>query len=226
MLSYDWRFDRLTPYIGAFTHGVAYTILLSLSTLLTAGTVGVIWGALISRSHALRILSIPIIDFLRAMPPLVVVLFGYYFLSRDVVGIAVPAFFTFTIALGLSLSAFIADLTRSAITNVPRAYIEMGEAFGMTERQLLRHVVVPIATRELVAPLSYLGIETVKLTSLASVISVKETVYIAQLVIVDTYRSLEIWTVVALIYAVLIWPATAVVRTVETRLKRTAGLTS
>jgi polar amino acid transport system permease protein len=190
-----------------------------------AGVVGLIWGAFISRSSLAKAVSTPLIDLLRAMPPLVVVLFGYYFLSRDVVGVAVPAFITFTIALGLSLAAFVADLTRAAVTNVPQGYIEMGLSFGMTERQLLRHVVTPLAARELVAPLSYLGIETVKLTSLASVINVKETVYVAQLVIVDAYRSLEVWIVVAAIYAALIWPATVAVRAIESHLKRTAGLT-
>ena len=226
MFNYDWSFERLSSYSGAFADGVVETILLSISTATFALIVGSIWGIGLARIAIFRTLTLPLVDVLRSLPPLVLVLvlFGYFFLSPSVVGYSVSSFLAFTIFVGLNLSAFIADLVRSALTNIPREYLELASALAFTEQQQLRFIVAPIALREIIAPLAYLGIETIKLTSLASIINVHEMVYVAEGVIVDTARSLETWIIVSLIYIALIWPSTVVVRAIEVRMKRTAGL--
>ncbi len=224
MFSYDWNFGRITAYFDAFQSGLVFTVALSIATIAFSTALGVTWGVGLARSAPLRTFTTPILDVLRSLPPLVLVLFGYYFYTRDVIGVSMPAFWTFVFSVGFNIAAFIADLTRAAILNTPRDFVEVGKAIGLSDRQVLRKVVAPIAIRELLPPLSYLYIETIKLTSLASVISVRETVYVAQSVIVETSRSLEVWIVVAAIYLVLIFPATFVVRALEWRLKRSAGL--
>jgi His/Glu/Gln/Arg/opine family amino acid ABC transporter permease subunit len=224
MLNYDWSFGRFSIYTSAFADGALVTILLFLSTATFALVLGLIWGISLARSKLVRTLTFPLIDVLRSLPPLVLVLFGYFFLSPSVVGFSVPSFLAFTVCVGLNLSAFVADLVRSALTNVPKEYLQLSAAMAFTERQTLKYVVLPIAIRELIAPFAYLAIETVKLTSLASVINVHEMVYVAQGVIVNTGRSLEVWVIVSLIYVALIWPTSVLVRTLELRIKRTAGL--
>jgi ABC-type amino acid transport system permease subunit len=126
--------------------------------------------------------------------------------------------------MGLNVAAFIADLTRASISNVPREYVEIGTAIGLRSNQLVRFVVFPLAIRELVPPLSYLYIEAIKLTSLASVINVRETVYVAQTVITNTARSLEVWVLVGIIYLVLVAPATFIAKSLERRFKREVGI--
>jgi len=224
VFAYDWHFDRLAPYAQAFVSGLEYSIALAICTILFSTTLGVLWGIAIRRSEVFRILATPVIDILKSLPPLVVVLFGYFFFAQNVVGVSVPAFVTFVIALGVNQAAFIADLTRAAATNVPHELVELGEALGLSESRVLRKVVAPIAIREMIAPLSYLWIDALKLTSLASVINVREMVYVAQDVITRSSRSLEVWVIVSLIYIAIIWPATFLVRHMEIRLKRTAGL--
>jgi polar amino acid transport system permease protein len=223
VFTYDWNFRRVTIYADAFAHGLLVTILLSLATVAFATAVGLLWGVALNRSPRTAAVTLPLVDLLKALPPLVVILFGYFFFSRDVMGFSVPAFWTFVLSLGLNLAAFIADLTRAAISNTPTEYIEAGRALGFAPDRILRTIVAPLAFRELLPSLSYLYIEAIKLTSLASVISVRETVYVAQSVIVDTVRSLEVWTIVAAIYLVLIVPLTWLARNLEFRLKRTVG---
>ncbi|MEW7986878.1 MAG: ABC transporter permease subunit [Candidatus Thiodiazotropha sp.] len=224
MFVYDWNFGRITPYVDAFTSGIYFTISLSVTTIIFSTVVGVIWGISLSRSQSVRVLTTPVLDVLRSLPPLVLVLFGYYFYTKEVVGVSFPAFWSFVLSVGFNVAAFIADLTRASIINTPRDFKELGESMGLSERQILRHIVAPIASRELVPPLSYLYIETIKLTSLASVINVNETVYVAQSVIADVSRSLEVWVIVGAIYLVLIIPLTFIVRALEIRMKRGAGL--
>jgi polar amino acid transport system permease protein len=224
MLQYDWAFGRIAAYSGAFASGVLITILLSLATITFSLVLGAVWGVALTRYRLLRSLSLAPLDILRSLPPLVLVLFGYFFLSPSVIGFSVSTFFVFTVFVGLNVAAFVADAVRSAITNVPREYIQLAAGLALNDRQILRYVIAPIAIRELIPPLAYLGIETVKLTSLASIINVREMVYVAQGVIVETSRSLEVWVIVSCIYIALIWPSTLLVRRIEASLKRTAGL--
>jgi polar amino acid transport system permease protein len=226
MFSYDWNFSRIVPYFGAFANGLTYTISLSLVVIVLSTVLGTFWGVGLYRSLTIRSLTFPIVDALKALPPLVIILFGYFFFSKDVIGISIPAFWTFVISLGLNLGAFIADLTRAAISNTPRDYLDTANSLGVSEDVILRRILFPLAIRELIPPLSYLYIEAIKLTSLASVISVKETVYVAQAVVTETSRSLEVWVIVGAIYLVLILPATYLARKLEGQLKREVGLSN
>lgn len=224
MLSYDWNFGRLQTYVGAFTSGVGVTIALSLATMLFATLLGVAWGIALSRGGLVAKLTTPISYILRACPPIVLVLFGYYFYTAQIIGYALDGFLVFVFSVGFNIAAFIADVTRSAISNTPEEFLDIGRATGMSDRQILRRIIAPNAIREAAAPVSYLFVETIKVTSLASVISVREAVYVAQSVIIDITRSLEVWVVVAAIYCLLVLPVMLIARRIERDVKRSAGI--
>jgi glutamine transport system permease protein len=224
MLNYDWHFDRLLGYQDAFLSGVLYTLKLSAALIVLSTLLGVVAGLLIGRNNWWAAGARFIVDVLRGLPPLVLILFGYFALTADVIGFTVAAFWVFVLSISLNVAAFIADLTRASISNVPREYVEIGTAMGLQRTQLIRFIVLPMAIRELVPPMSYLYIEAIKLTSLASVINVRETVYVAQTIITNTARSLEVWVVVGAIYLVIVLPALFIAKFLERRLKNEVGL--
>lgn len=213
-MNYDWNYSRLLPYWEAFLAGTTTTVTLT-STVIVLGTIiGVTLGILL-RQRNLRLVLYPLIDIIRAVPPLVLILFMYYLLTEQVIGATVGGYWVCAFALGLNLAAFTADLVRAAIENVPRTSIEAGLALGMSRHQLMRHVIFPHVFREVLPGMTILYIGMLKLSSLASVINVREVVYAAQTVIADISRSLEAWSVVAIIYVVLVVPATYLARRVE-----------
>jgi His/Glu/Gln/Arg/opine family amino acid ABC transporter permease subunit len=224
MFSYDWNFDRIWHFSDAFAGGVVQTLWLSLATIIFATILGVGWGILLARGGAIATVTQPISYVLRGLPPLVLVLFGYYFYTQDVIGFTLGGFAVFVFSVGFNIAAFIADITRSALSNTSAEYIELGRAMGFSEREMLQRIVAPVAFREMVAPLSYLYVETIKVTYLASVISVHETVYIAQSVITESSRSLEVWVIVAAIYIVCVLPLMAAARLLERHAKLSVGL--
>jgi His/Glu/Gln/Arg/opine family amino acid ABC transporter permease subunit len=224
MTSYDWHFDRLLAYQDAFLSGILYTIELSLALIVFSTVLGALVGILLGRNSWWGLPLRMVVDVLKGLPPLVLVLFGYFALTADVIGVTVGAFWVFVISMGLNIAAFIADLTRASISNVPREYAELAAAIGLDRAQIVRFVVFPLALRELIPPLSYLFIEAIKLTSLASVINVRETVYVAQTVITNTARSLEVWVLVGVIYLVLVAPTTLIAKSLERRFKREVGI--
>jgi len=82
----------------------------------------------------------------------------------------------------------------------------------------MRLVVLPQAVRRMVPPFMNQSIIQLKNTSLVSTIAVPDLLYQGTLITADTYRPLEVYTVVALIYFVLLFPATRLVQYYEQRL--------
>jgi polar amino acid transport system permease protein len=214
-VNYDWNFARLLPYWKAFVSGTVTTLGLTLIVVICGTVLGVFVGLLL-RKQAFRVVLYPIIDVLRALPPLVLILFMYYLLTRQVIGATLPAFWVCGMALSLNLAAFTSDLVRAAIANVSPGSVDAGMALGMSHWQLTKHIVLPHVIRELIPGMTVLYIGMLKLTSLASVINVREIVYTGQTVISDISRSLEAWTVVAVIYVLLVLPTTYAARRIET----------
>lgn len=224
MVDYDWQFSRIMQYWPAFQNGIELTIYLSMATIIFSTVIGVGIGILMARSAVARLFLLPVVDTLKSLPPLVVVLFGYYFYTDRVIGVTLPAFWAFVFSLGFNVAAFIADLTRASLGNVPTEFVDTARSLGLSHRAVIRFVVAPWALRELLPPLSYLYIEAIKLTSLASIIAVEEVVYVAETVISETTRSLEAWVIVSVIYLVMIMPATIMVRRIEKRQKEMVGI--
>ncbi|MEY2536424.1 MAG: polar amino acid transport system permease protein [Verrucomicrobiota bacterium] len=182
---------------------------------IVCGTIiGVIVGLLLRRPIA-RAALYPFIDVIRALPPLVLILFMYYLLTQQVIGTTFQAFWVYSIAMSLNLAAFTSDVVRAAIENVTTEAVDAGRALGMSQRQVTRHIVLPHVIREIIPAMTLLYIGMLKMSSLASVINVREVVYTAQTIIADISRSLEAWTVVALIYVILVLPATYAARRLE-----------
>ena len=213
-MNYDWNFGRLVPYADAFFQGTVTTLSLTVFVILFGTTGGVLLGFAL-RVRSIAAVAYPIIDVVRAIPPLVLLLFTYYLLTIDVIGFAVSGYWVYVIAMSINLAAFTADLVRSAAETIGAKVVETGKALGMGDGQILRHIYVPHLFRSLIPAMTALYIGMLKMSSLASVINVAEVVYAAQTVIADISRSLEAWTVVAAIYVVIVVPLTYLLRYFE-----------
>jgi polar amino acid transport system permease protein len=222
-VNYDWNFSRLGPYIDAFVSGTYVTLTLT-SVVIAIGTIAGVMIGVALRNPALRVLLYPVVDVLRALPPLVLLLFMYYLLTRQVIGLGVPAFWVAAIAMSLNLAAFTSDLVRAAVDNTPVATTDAARALGMSESQIMRHIVFPHVMREIIPGMTILYIGMLKMSSLASIINVREVVFTAQTVIANISRSLEAWVVVASIYVVMVIPASFGARAIERWARRGATL--
>lgn len=213
-MNYDWNFGRLVPYRDAFLSGTLTAVSLAVISIAFGTLLGVTLGLVMRRPLASKLLY-PLVDIVRALPPLVLLLFLYYSLTEQVIGITVSAYWVAASALSLNLAAFTSDLVRAGIESVPRSAMDAGRALAMSPNQLTRYIVLPHVFREILPTITLLYIGVLKMTSLASIINVRETVYAAQTVIADISRSLEAWTVVGLIYVALVVPSTYGARMIE-----------
>lgn len=214
-MGYDWDFGILVPYTGAIIRGLGVSLQLAVfSTVL--GTVAGFWFAFLLDWKFLGRFLTGLNDALRAVPLLVLIFFFYYFPYNQVLGLPAPsAFFAALAALSLAQLNFTAEIVRTAIAAVPAYKIDTARALGMKENRIWWQVVFPDVVRQSLPTQIAFFIGNVKLSSLASVIGTEEVVYVARIAVGQTFRSLEAWVVVAVVYITLVTPFVILGRRVE-----------
>jgi polar amino acid transport system permease protein len=215
---YQWHFDIIWGYRWLFAAGTAVTVGLTIAVVVLGLLVGLLAGiAQISRLAALRYISWLYIEAFRLTPLLVLLLWFYYALPM-MTGIKLDALSAAIVTLSLYGGSFYAEVIRGGIVSIEPGQSEAGLALGMTPARVMRRIVLPQAIKRMVPPLMNQSIIQFKNTSLVSVLAVPDLLYQGQIVAMDTYRALEVYTVIAAIYFVVLLPLTVIVKRAEHRL--------
>jgi polar amino acid transport system permease protein len=189
------------PYV---LKGLAMTLLLCMAVV-PLGVVGGLGVALLStvRTPLVRWPIRMYVDFFRALPPLVLLIFLYY--GMPFLGIDLPAFVAVTLGFFLNNSSYYGEIFRAGIESIPRGQTEAARSTGLTAAQALAYVVVPQATRNVVPDLISNTLEVVKLTSIASVVALPEMLFAARQAQSVTYNATPI-VMVGVLYVLCLWP--------------------
>jgi polar amino acid transport system permease protein len=189
------------PYLwSGFKMSVALTLVV-----VPLGLAGGLAVALLStvRSRAVRLAVAAYVDFFRAFPPLVLLMFiafGLPFLGLDL-----GAFGAVALAFLLNTSSYYGEIFRAGIESIPRGQYEAARSTGLSALQTMTYVVVPQATRNVVPDLISNTLEVVKLTSIASVVALPELLFAAREAQSLTYNATPI-IAAGIIYLVCLWP--------------------
>jgi His/Glu/Gln/Arg/opine family amino acid ABC transporter permease subunit len=191
-----------------FLHGALITVLLAVFAQITATAIGFLLAlGRVAHHPAVRWLSSSYVWFFRAMPALLVLLFIWNALPQ-----LVPAFkeswFTAFMAgyIGLSIAegAYMAEILRSALLAVDPGQKLAGRALGMTPWQILRKVTLPQVVRVALPPTGNELVTLLKLTSLTSVISLRELLTVAGQQVSTTFHFAEIYAAAAVYYLAIV----------------------
>lgn len=189
------------PYLWA---GFKMSVLLTL-VVVPLGVAGGLAVALLSRVRirSLRWLVMFYVDFFRAFPPLVLLMFIAFGLPFT--GLDLPAFASVALAFLLNTSSYYGEIFRAGIESIPRGQFEAARSTGLNSAQTMTWIVVPQATRNVVPDLISNTLEVVKLTSIASVVALPELLYAARQAQSVTYNATPI-IAAGIIYLVCLWP--------------------
>ncbi len=205
-MSYEWHFDVVWESLPFLLEGLWVTVLVVVACMGISLILGLVLAlARISANRWLRLISAAYIDFFRGVPLLVLV-FWAFFTVPIATGQPLPAIPTGIIAMSINLTAFVAEIYRAGIQSVNLGQRHAALSLGMTHRQALQQVILPQAVRHVIPPVASAWVSLFKDTALLSVIIVPELMYQARILAVQTYRPLEIYTVIALVYFVITWP--------------------
>lgn len=217
-MNYVWDFAILGKYSHLFWSGLGWTLAYTVGTVALGTLLGLLVGIL-------RIRRIPVVDWLLVAyielfrcTPLLVQIIWFYYAFPVVIGVNIPAHLAAVSVLTLYGAAFYAEIFRGGIESLERGQWDAAAALGLGPWLVLRLVILPQAVKRMLPPYVNQSVTQLKNTSLVSVIAVPDLVYNATLINAETYRPLEVYTVVALIYFAILFPVTLLARRLEATL--------
>lgn len=222
-MHYQWDFGQIERYAPLFWRGTLVTLAYTAATILLGLVIGLVVGmGRLSRSRLLNIPLVAFIEVFRCTPLLVQIVWMYYALPV-LLGWQMPAWMAGILTLSCYTGAFYAEIFRGGIVSIERGQWDAARALGLRPWQVMRRVVLPQAVRRMIPPFVNQSITQLKNTSLVSTIAVPDLLYNGTLITADTYRPLEVYTVVAAVYFVLLLPSTLLAQAYERRLAKGGG---
>lgn len=203
-----------------FLNGVSLALQIALFSMVAASALGIVLAlARDSRYRLLRGFTHVYVGIFRNIPLLLLIYFVYYGLPTVWSGYIRLADnkASMIVALSLLYGAYLAEVFRAGIQAVGLRYLEGARAIGLRGTQIARYITLPIMFRIVLPSLGNMLISLFKDTSLASAISVAEITYVGDQIQTNTFRTVEAWSAVAVIYLVSTYILATVLRRAERR---------
>lgn len=211
----DW--NLLKSWGPEFWNGALSTIFISFFSLLLALLVGLIISLMrISHLKWVRAIATLYVDIFRGTPVLIQILAIYF--GLPFFGIRMPAMIAGIISLGLNSGAYIAEMFRGALDSIDKGQMEAARSLGLSYSKAMQRVILPQVVRIVIPPITGEYNSLVKGSSLLSVISIGELTRVGQRIMGLTFRPIEAWLPVALIYFVINYIITRTTRVLEKKL--------
>ena len=224
-----FNFSFLPAYGGYFLQGMAYTLLLAVVSVALAVIPALLLALMrLSKSKFIKGLSGAYIAVFRSTPLLVQLsiiyfgLFGVISIPRiTILGfVDLSRFIPGVVALALNSSAYVAEIFRAGILAVYKGQTEAARSLGLSSWQSMKLVVLPQAIKNVLPALANEIVTMVKESSICSMLGMAELMFVAKTVGNGTLITLAPYTVAALIYFCINYPASKAIEAIERRMRR------
>ncbi len=233
-MNYHWNwqiFLAASPEGGTYLAGFAWGLLWTVATSLAAWIMALALGSLVGvlrtlPGHGWRRLGDAYVEIFRNIP-LIVQMFLWYFVLPELVPQALgdwlkqlpdAAFYNAVIALGFFTSARIAEQVRAGIQSIPRGQSQAAVALGLTRAQTYRYVLLPMAYRIIIPPLTSEFMNTVKNSAVGLTIGLMELTGVARAMQEFSFQVFEAFTAATAAYLLITLSIVFAMRALERRL--------
>jgi His/Glu/Gln/Arg/opine family amino acid ABC transporter permease subunit len=215
------KFPNFIPALTLYIHRLPAALLVTINITLAASAIGIFLGlllALAALSHikALSRISLLVITIFRSIPIPPFLYLAYFFILIYVYPI-VPAQ-AGTLALGILLAPYMAELFRSGLQSVDKGQVEVGQALGMSASTVQRRIVIPQAIQIMLPAIGQLVVGTLLNSAFVAVLGGKDVTGMSRLIIDSTFTT-ELYIVVALTYFMIAYPLSRGLSYLERRWK-------
>jgi len=219
-MDYAWDFGVVYSYVDYWIRGAGVTLAYAVGTVLGGLIIGVLCG--MASLYRRRWVTLPIHVYVETFrcTPLLVQIVWFYFALPIVLDVNLPAWLAAGLGLTLYMGSFATEIFRGGIISIDRGQWQAARALGMTSGELMRHVILPQAARRMVPPFVNQSVIQLKNTSLLYVVAVPDLMYTGSIVVADTFRPLEVYTSVAVMYFVMLYPLTQWAKRLEAQVDR------
>lgn len=216
-------FSPVFADFNALLRGAVVTVEITVCALLLGCAIGLLVGIgqLNSQRRVVYGICSTYLLFFRGTPLLIQLFIWFFGLPQF--GILLPAFVCGVLGLGTYSGAYISEIVRGAIQSVERGQAEAARSLGMSNGQAMRAIILPQAIARMIPPLGNEFIALIKNSALVSLLTIHDLMHEGQKIISVSYRSLETYLVIALIYLVLTTATAIILRKIEHR-SRAGGM--
>lgn len=207
--------EALPLLLEGFLVTIELTLVTGVASLLLGGVVGL---ARVAPVKAIRLCGAAYVEFIRNIPPLILLFFFYFGLPRA--DVRLDAFTCGAVALTLYTAAFVAETIRAGIASVDRGQYEAARSVGLGYGKTMRHVILPQAIAIVLPALGNLAIGVVKNTALVTTIGVADLMHQGELIETRTFATFRTYGAVAVFYLLLIIPIAVGVAALDRRRQR------
>lgn len=203
------QFGPVLAHLDLLQRGLEKTIGLAALSILFGAAFGIL-GA-VGRSFGPRFLSWPIgayVELIRNTPLLIQLYFVFF--SLPLLGLKLSSDAAAVIALSIHLGAYATEILRAGIEAVPEGQIEAAKSLGLSRYRIIRHIVLVPAARAVYPSLSAQFILQIMGTSIVGAIAAEELTAVANNLVMQTFRSFEVYIVIAVVYFVLVQAASLI----------------
>jgi len=208
------NFEVAQDYIGVLLQGLWITVALTLSVIVMSAILAV--PVALARMAPNRLIRFPVdayVEVTRATPLLLQLIYIYYVLPS--IGIRLPGIVCAVIGLTFNYTAYMSEVYRGGIKAVAQGQWLAAAALGMTDSLAFRRIILPQAVRIVIPALGNYFISLFKDTALCSVIGIQELLFKGQIVSARSFQYFTIYTLTAILYFAVGYPAAIFVRWLE-----------
>ncbi|GAB4283318.1 MAG: amino acid ABC transporter permease [Roseovarius sp.] len=212
-MDYTFQFGQVTPYIPYLLGGAWLSLQIAFLAFCGGLFLGTAMAAFKTFGPAsVRRLIDGYVTFFTNTPQLVQIYFLYFALPE--IGILLSSYMAVLIGMTINAAAYLTEIQRAGFESRRQSEMEAAEVLGFSRLQQVRYVILPHVARVLFPPLSNHYILMTMGTSMAAIFGVEELTGRAFNVNAETFRSLEVFSIVALIYVVITLMATVILSTI------------
>jgi polar amino acid transport system permease protein len=217
-MEYTWDFTFLWGYRVLILKGLALTVAFTFGTIVLGMIIGLVVG--LGRLSKFALLRLPLTFYVEVFrcTPLLVQLVWFYYALPVLSGIQITATMAATLALSLYVGSFYAEIFRGGVASVEPGQWDAARALGHTWGQTMRRIVLPQAVKNMLPAIMNQNVIQLKNTSLISTVAVADLLYQGSIITAATYRPLEVYTLVAVLYFAVLFPLTRLAVLVEHRM--------
>jgi polar amino acid transport system permease protein len=216
-MAYHWDFGPVLQHLDMLLVGLLNTIEIAVISIVCGMILGLVLAFMrLSGNGLVRASATAFIEFYRNTPP-IVHFFWFFYALPVVANISLDPFAAAVLALSTQSGAFYAEVFRGGIVSIEKGQWEGSKALGMRHSQLMRRIILPQAFSRMIPPFIDRSFELTKTTALASTLAYADLLYQAMQVNSQTFRPLEVYTTVAVMYLILLVTASSLARIAENR---------
>lgn len=215
----DFQWSFAITAIPVILDGLRLTMLIAILGIALGFVLGLLAGIARCSHHALAYHIAGIYITIIRGTPLMVQAMYLYFAIPIMLHFNLPSFPAGVIAIGLNSGAYIAEIVRGAIQSIDVGQQEAGICLGLSRFQVSSGIIFPQALKIMLPSLGNQFIISVKDTSILTVIGVAEMTHQAARAVSSTFRTVEIYTTLAVMYFLLCQVLSILLRAIERRMK-------